>query len=614
MQELYKSRRFVVQGLVIAASLLLVFKALQLQVLDTSYQEQQGFRQTITLYPSRGLIYDRNGKLLINNQAMYDLMVTYNQVRNIDTLRFCRLLGISKETFVENLEKDFDTNPRFSRHKPFVFLKKISAERYARFREHLYEFPGFFGQLRNVRGYPVAQGAHALGYISEVTKQQIEQTEGLYQRGDYIGASGLEYAYEKQLRGIRGRKQVLRDKFGRIQGSYKEGEYDKKAVPGTDLVASIDIDLQAYGEQLMRNKKGAIVAIEPSTGEVLALVSSPTYAPNLLTIGRGRGEAYQRLRQDSLNPFFNRALSAKYPPGSIFKPILSLIALERGNITASTGMSCRGGYYYNDLRVGCHGHPHTSDVGKAIQYSCNNYYCQVFREVVNTYGFEYPEKGLADLAEHLHNFGLGRQLGIDLPGELGGNVPTPEDYNKTYGEGRWKFSHAVSVGIGQGELEVTPLQMANMAAIIANRGYYYTPHLAREFKNGNEVALAPYREQHWVGVHPRHFDPVIQGMEDVVRAGTGRRAYVPHINICGKTGTVENHHGKDHSTFIAFAPKDKPEIAIAVYVENGGYGSTFAAPISSLMIEKYLTDSISTQRLYLEKRMLDADLISRKQP
>lgn len=616
MQDLYQDRQKVLQVAFVICAAMLVFKCFQIQIWDKSYQQQHSYREAVTLYPSRGALKDRNGELLVYNLAMYDLKATYNQVRkaNIDTAAFCKLLGITDSTFYANLNKDF-SNRRFSQRKPFDFLTQIPGDKFASIEERLYEFPGFESQLKSVRGYPAHVGAHMLGYISEVSPKKIKESNGLYQRGEYVGTSGLELFYEEQLRGIRGVEHVLKDKWGKRKGKYKEGALDEAAVSGYDLITSIDLELQAYGEQLMQNKTGVIVAIEPSTGEILAMVSSPSYDPAILAVNRNRKEAFKALQGDSLFPLFNRALMAQYPPGSIFKTTLSAIGLQERILTPNRGMSCSGGFIYGSLRIGCHGHGAINDVGNAIQYSCNKYYCQTFRELVNVYGFYYPEKGMDRLAEHLHSWGLGAPLGVDLPHEASGHVPTAAYYNKKHGKGTWKFSTAVSVGIGQGELLITPLQMANMAAIIANRGYYYTPHFAKEFEGDTSGILDHFKERHYTKVHPMHFEPVVDGMARVVTAGTGARSRIPDITMCGKTGTVENNKGKDHSTFIAFAPRENPKIAIAVYVENGGFGSTYAAPISSLMIEKYIKGSIeSPQRKSLEKRMLNADLVKREKP
>ncbi len=615
MQDLYQDRHKILQIAFIICGLMLIYKCFTIQVLDKSYQSQHSYREAVTLYPSRGALKDRNDALMVYNLAMYDLKATYNQVKNshIDTNSFCNLLGITDSIFYENLNKDF-SDRRYSQRKPFDFLTQIPAKKFARVEERLFQFPGFESYRKSVRGYPAKAGAHMLGYISEVNSEQVKVSDGLYQRGDYIGTSGLELFYEPQLRGLRGVEHVLKDKWGKRKGKYKEGILDVPAQSGYDLITSIDLVLQEYGELLMQHKMGAIVALEPETGEILAMVSAPAYNPSVLAVNRNRKEAFVALQQDTLTPLFNRALMAQYPPGSIFKPVISAIGLQEHILTPQRGMTCAGGFLYGSLRVGCHGHGAINAVSNAIQYSCNKYYCQVFKEMVNMYGFYYPEKGMDRLADHLQAWGLGNRLGVDVPNEAPGHVPTSAYYNKKHGVGAWKFSHAVSVGIGQGELLVTPLQMANMAAIVANRGFFYTPHFAKKFVGDTSAVLDKYKFRHYTNVHPVHFEPVVKGMEDVVLAGTGRRSKIPDISMCGKTGTVENNKGKDHSTFIAFAPRDKPQIAIAVYVENGGYGSTYAAPIASLMIEKYINGFIQKgSRQSLEKFILNANLTGTKE-
>jgi penicillin-binding protein 2 len=560
------------------------------------------------------MIYDRNDSLLIYNIALYDLQATYESVKrgNIDTLKFCTLLGITPDLFKTNMEKDW-SDMKFSKRKPFDFMTKLNPDSFARFEEHLFEFPGFESIRRNVRGYPVNIGAHFLGYISEVTAKQIEKNKNRYKQGDYIGASGLELAYEKQLMGERGEKHVLKDKWGKIQSRYKGGSMDKTAKSGYDLITTIDLELQRYAEILMKNKIGAVVAIEPSTGEILAMVSAPTFDPSILAIDKNRGVAFASLAADSSDPLFNRALMAQYPPGSIFKTVIAAIGLQEGAIKYDESMACPGGFVLGNLRVGCHGHGATTDVASAIAYSCNNYFCETYRNIVNLYGYDFPEKGMNKLIDHLNAFGLGRKVGVDLPGEMSGNIPSIDYFNKRYGKGRWRFSNSVSIGIGQGELQITPLQMANITAIIANRGYYYIPHFAKEFRGDKSDVLKPFKEKQYTKVHPRHFEYVIDGMEKVVLAGTAINASIPEISVCGKTGTVQNPHGIDHSTFIAFAPKENPKIAIAVYVENSGWGSTFAAPIASLIIEKYLRKEIQSEmRKALEKSMMEANLMDKK--
>ena len=612
MQDLFHERQKSIQIIFMICGILLLIQCFRIQVWDKSYQQQHSYREAVIVYPSRGAIKDRHDQLMVYNLAMYDIKATYNQVikSSIDTTAFCTLLGINDSIYSAALNKDF-SDKRYSQRKPFNFLTQVPASVFATFEERLFEFPGFEAERRNVRGYPANSSAHLLGYISEVNQKQIDASSGAYQRGEYIGTSGLELFYEDQLKGKKGTEHVLKDKWGKRKGKYKAGQLDIEAKSGFDLITSIDLELQQYGELLMKNKKGAIVAIEPSTGEILAMVSAPYYDPEILAVNRARKNAFRSLQEDKLNPLFNRALMAQYPPGSIFKTILSAIGLQEKIIKADQGMPCGGGFFYSGLRVGCHGHGPIHHVGNAIQYSCNKYYCQLFKDLVNVYGFYYPEKGLNKLSDHLFAFGLGKRLGVDIPNEAPGHVPTAAYYDKKHGKGRWKFSNAVSVGIGQGELLITPLQMANMAAIIANKGFYYVPHFAKEFTGDSSNILDKYKVKHYTKVHPEHFEPVIKGMEDVVLAGTAQRSKIPSITMCGKTGTVENNKGEDHSTFIAFAPKENPKIAIAVYVENGGYGSTYAAPISSLMIERYINGSIDSTRNNLERFILNADLLQK---
>ena len=601
--------------------MVLVIQAFRLQVLNPTFKAKAdaSTMDKYVLYPGRGLIYDRNGVLLVNNNPMYDLMATYNQVDpEMDTTSFCDLLGISKEEFKKNLNKNWRSS-RFSKSVPFVFMSKIPDTLGVILKESLYQFPGFYVQERNARGYPEKLAAHVLGYIREVNRQEIEDSTGVYQSGDYIGASGLELQYEAVLRGEKGARYVLKDNLGREMGKFNDGDKDVEPSAGSDLYISLDAKLQAYGEKLMQNKVGSIVAIEPSTGEILTMVSSPTYDPNLLTINKDRGKAYTKLQQDSLEPFFDRSIMAQYPPGSLFKSVVALIGMEEEVLVKDRTVYCPGGYYHNGERlVGCHGHPTCVNVGMAIQHSCNAYFVEVFRNIVDKNGFYNPEEGLDIFNDYLYKFGLGHALGIDFPGEKIGNYPTSTyytDYFNRQQEGqRWNSIWIRSLGIGQGELLMTNLQMANLAAILANRGHYYTPHFVKSIKDidGNETEISKFTEKRDIGVDPSFYEPVIDGMEKVVISGTARSAFIPGIPVCGKTGTAENNQGnqKDHSIFFAFAPKVNPTIAIVVYVENGGWGGSYAAPIASLMIEKSINDTISNQRKYLEKRMLDANLIA----
>ena len=613
MKDNFRSRQRIIQFVFLLSGLVLAIKALHLQLLDTSFKNKANttaISKNIQ-YPSRGLIYDRNNELLINNNAMYDLKVTYNLVDpQMDTTKFCQLLGIDKTTFKENLNKNF-RSARYSKNKPFVFLKKIPANVFARFQENLHQFPGFFPQLRNVRGYPYQYGAHVLGYMNEVNPKQLKANKAIYSPGDYIGATGLELAYEKELRGKKGIRFVLKDNIGREVGPYRDGSQDTAAVSGKDLITSLDIHLQAYGEQLMANKTGSIVAIEPSSGEILAMVSTPTYDPNTMIINRNRGETLKQLLDDPLQPFFDRTVMAKYPPGSIFKTVVGLIAMEQGVLFPNTGITCNGAYFYKNTRRGCHGHSHPYNIAIALQHSCNTYFFNTIRRIVDKNGYNDPYSGLDEYNSYLYQFGLGKPLGIDYPNEEGGNVPTSAYYNKIYPkkDGSWRSPTIISIGIGQGEMQLTTVQMANLAAIMANRGYFYTPHLVKGFKNDNTPIPEKFRTKNTVDIDPRFFPHVVDGMARVVNGGTASIAQIKDIQVCGKTGTSQNPHGDDHSVFFAFAPMDNPKIAIAVYVEHGVWGARYAAPIASLMMEKYLKGVVDPARNYLQERMLNANLI-----
>ncbi|MFK7934498.1 MAG: penicillin-binding protein 2 [Saprospiraceae bacterium] len=614
MSDTHQGRQYVIMGLFGIVTLALILKLFQIQVLDSTYRAKADATaiDKLTLYPSRGLIYDRNGKLLVNNNPVYDLKVTYNQINeNMDTLKFCQILGITKESFTKRLAKNWRSG-RYSRSIPFVFLKSISIETYALFQESIYEFPGFFVEVRNVRGYPYRNAAHVLGYIKEVNQKEIERSSGSYTLGDYIGASGLELAYEEQLRGKKGAAYILKDNLGRHVGNYKGGNLDSAAISGKNLISSLDIDLQTYGEQLLQNKIGSIVAIEPSSGEILAMVSSPSYDPNLLTINRNRGKAYGELVNNPLKPLFDRSTMAEYPPGSLFKTVVGLVGMEEGVLDPSRTIRCNGGYTLNgQVLTGCHGHPTCTNVEQAIQHSCNAYFVTVFRDIVDKHGSFNPDQGLDMFNDYLYKFGIGRELDIDFPREKEGNYPTSSFYTKRFQPDKWKSVWIRSLGIGQGEMLMTNLQMANLAATVANRGFYYVPHFVKGFTDESVQLPEEYMAPNYVGIDAAHFQPIIDGMAAVVKNGTARRADISEIAICGKTGTAENPHGEDHSIFFAFAPKYNPQIAIAVYIENGGFGGTYAAPLASLMIEKYLTRKISQNRHYREKRILETDLMTK---
>ena len=481
-----------IQLVFLVCAVALTLKAAQLQLFDDSFRRRADATtiQKLTVYPPRGLVYDRKGRLIVNNEATYDLMVTYSQVelKKMDTPKFCNILGITAEEFKENLNKDWRSG-KFSKSVPFVFLKKLSFQTYALLQESLYEFPGFFVQVRNIRGYPYHVGAHVLGYINEVDPRDIERGKGLYVSGDYIGSAGLESEYEPYLRGEKGTTSLLKDNLGRIVGKYKNGEFDQAATSGSDLISSINIDLQAYGEYLMQNKTGSIVAIEPKTGQILCMISAPTYDPNELTMTQGRGQVFSRLLTDPLKPFFDRTVMAKYPPGSIFKTVVSLIGMQEGTMNPEGGFNCNGGYFYAGRLYKCHHRGHLNNVVDAIAYSCNTFYMSEYRDIIEKFGFTNPDQGLDLFNKYMTEFGFGRQLGIDYPNESPGSFPTSAYYNRLYPKnlGGWRSPFIMSCGIGQGELQLTTLQMANLAACIANTGYWYAPHLAKEFRDGKRT-------------------------------------------------------------------------------------------------------------------------------
>lgn len=603
MKDLFNNRKYVIMAAIVLAALALVVRLFIIQVVKDTYRlsADNNVLRYVIQYPARGLIYDRNKKHIVYNQAAYDLMVVPAQVTTIDTTTFCRLLEITPESFTERMKAAL----AYSKRAPSVFLKQISAETYAGLQEKLFMFPGFYVQPRTLRKYSRPVAAHLLGYVSEVDESIIRK-DSYYKAGDYIGKLGIEEAYEKELRGRRGVKIFLVDVYSRVKGSYADGRLDTVAVQGKDIISSIDLDLQEYGERLMQNKIGSIVAIEPGSGEVLTLVSSPNYDPSLL-VGRERSENFMRLSADTLSkPLFNRAVQAKYPPGSTLKPINGLIGLAENVITPSTTFGCNRGYLF----VGCHSHSSPLDLIHGISNSCNAYFCQAFRRILENPQYNSVSEAYSKWKTYLNEFGFGNKLGIELTNELSGLVPSPAYYDKYYGKNRWKALTVISLSIGQGEIETTPLQLANVTAAIANRGFYFIPHLVKSIGD-NEPIDDRFLTKQIINIDTALFEPIIAGMEEAVNGGAGSTATVAalkDITVCGKTGTAQNPHGKDHSVFVAFAPREKPEIAIAVFVENAGFGATYAAPIASLMIEKYLKGEITNKAL--EKRILELNLIA----
>lgn len=608
-----ENRYRIAVGIILIAFVFLMTRVAMVQVGDQESRVQANAASLVKTIqkPSRGLIYDRNGELIVFNKFVYDVNVTYNKLSpQMDTALLLELLEIDQEYFDKNIERDW-SDIRYSKFIPFRFKSRVPDTIAIRFKEYLHEFPGFSLNKEAVRGYKYSTAAHVLGYISEIDQASLDKEETPYIRGDYIGKSGVELYYEDLLRGEKGHRYELKDNLGRKVGDYLGGSLNVEAISGQDLTLAIDVDLQRYGEELMRNKKGGIVAIEPATGEILTMLSYPDFNLNDLSIGQNRGAKFQELFADTLKPFYDRSMMAHYPSGSIFKPLLGLVGMQENVISPYTHVFCGGGFFYKNNVWRCHAGGGNNTMETAISRSCNTYFFNIYRDLINKYGFDHPEKGLYDVHGWLARFGLGQKLGVDLPLEGTGLNPTPAFYDDIYrNKGAWRFTYILSNAIGQGEVELTTVQMANVAAAIANRGYYIVPHVIKEIDGSKDQVAEKYKTPVEVGVDEKYFEPVIDGMEGAVKNGTANLAYIPGLDVCGKTGTSENR-GVDHSVFIAFAPRDNPQIAIAVFVENGGWGSTHAAPIAGLMIEKYLNKEISPQRQWIEDRMLASDLIQK---
>ncbi|WP_236973768.1 penicillin-binding protein 2 [Membranihabitans maritimus] len=606
------NRYKIVVVLVLASFTFLIARVAKVQLMDKQSQIQANTTSLVETIqkPSRGLIYDRNGELVVFNKFVYDVNITYNDLDPaMDTSLLFDLLNINQDFYTKHIEKDW-SDVRYSRFVPFTFMSRIPDTMALQFKEYLHAFPGFALTKEAVRGYKYPTASHVLGYISEVDRQIVNDSESEYVAGDYIGKSGVELYYEDILKGSKGHRYELKDNLGRRVGDYLNGSLNKEALSGSDLTLGLDIELQRYAEKLMENKKGGIVAIEPSSGEILVMLSNPTFNLEDLSIGQNRGEKFAELYADTLKPFYDRSIMAHYPPGSIFKPVLGLIALQEGIITPHDHIHCGGGYFYKTNVWRCHAGGGNNDMESALTRSCNTYFFTVYRDLINKYGFSNPEKGLFDIHQKLGEFGLGNKLGVDLPLEGTGLNPTPAYYDDLYrNKGDWRFTYILSNAIGQGEVELTTLQMAHAVSIIANRGTYKMPHIIKNI-NGETQDLPPkFLDSRKVSIDSSHFKTIITGMEKAVSSGTARAAYVPGLDVCGKTGTSENR-GKDHSVFYAFAPEKNPKIAIAVFIENGGWGGSYAAPIASLVIEKYVNDSIQPSRKWLEERMLKSDLIN----
>ena len=592
------------------AALILIAKLFSIQIVNDRYKlaaENNSLAYT-TIYPNRGIIHDRNGKILVGNKVSYDLMVTPREVEAFDTLAFCDVLGVELEWVREKMKEYRRFRSRIG-WRTVVMIKQMPQESYMRFAEVAYKFPGFRGQARSIREYPYNAGGNLLGYVSEVDARYIERHEGEYQSGDYAGKTGIEAAREKELRGEKGYNIMLRDSRNKIMSRYQDGEMDKEAIPGKNITTTIDAELQHYGQMLMGNKVGSLIAIEPATGEILTMVSSPGIDVDMLA---DIGKHYGDIVNDPYKPMFNRTVQASYPPGSVFKLVNGLIGLQEGVITPNTHYKCNMGYHFGRNKLGCHAHKSPVDFKESIMMSCNAYYCYILRDILENGKNGTIAESMDKWNEYVKSFGFGRKLGSDFPSELGGFIPDSKYYNRVYGKGAWKGTTVISLSIGQGEIGCTPLHMANLCATLANRGWYRTPHI---IKDSEHVKIDDkYRKKNYTMVDTVHFKKVVGGMYRAVNSGFGSGgtasiAAVKGLDICGKTGTAQNPHGDDHSVFICFAPKDNPKIAVAAYVENGGFGATWAAPIASLLTEMYLNGEICPERKYLEERVLEGNLL-----
>lgn len=585
-------RKYVLGGVVFFVILAYILRLFSLQFMNEDYKKNADSNALLKRiqFPARGSISDRNGKLLVYNQPSYDIMVVVNEAKCVDTLDLCRSLGITPEWYKKRLEeiKDPTKNPGYSDYTQQIFMSQLSAEEFSSFQEKLFRFPGFYVQKRSIRQYTNSHAAHLLGDVGEVGPHDIENDD-YYQSGDYIGKQGVERSYERELRGVKGTEILLRDARGRIKGAYQGGKLDQAPIPGKNLTLSIDLELQKLGERLMKGKLGSIVAIEPATGEVLCMVSSPTYDPHLM-IGRQRGKNSIELSRNPMKPLINRAISGRYPPGSTFKTSQALTFLQEGIISPTgTSYPCSHGFIFGGLRVGCHGHPAPLPLIPAIATSCNGYFCWGLYHMMNSKKYKNVQEAMTRWKDYMVSMGFGYQLGIDLPGENRGMIPNADYYDKAY-KGSWSGLTIISISIGQGEVCLTPLQIANLGATIANRGYYITPHVVKDVQG--EALDSAFTKRHYTMVDSKYYDYVVEGMRKAVTGGTCRSANTYMYEVCGKTGTAQNR-GHDHSVFMGFAPREHPKIAVAVYVENGGFGATYGVPIGALIMEKFINGKLS---------------------
>jgi penicillin-binding protein 2 len=600
--DVYSKRKYLIIGLFSLVAVIITMRLFYIQVIDPSYKisAASNVLRRVINYPARGVIYDRNGKLLVFNQAAYDVLITPREMKAFDTLAFCRIVGVEKA----ELANEIKIARSYSMYKPSPVIKQLSAQTYAILQEQLFKYPGFFIQARTLRQYPAVIASHVLGYVGEVDQKAIDNN-AYYESGDYIGKSGIEKMYEEELRGVKGISYMMVDVHNMPKGSFEQGRMDTAASIGKNLVSTINADLQSYAEKLLSGKVGSVVAIEPETGEILILASSPTFDPGLF-VGRERSKNYAHLLNDPYKPMLNRAITSSYPPGSTFKIANALIGLEEG-ILQTARYSCQGP---GSSPIKCT-HNHETPLGliSAIRESCNAFFWQAFKAEINHYPT--PAEGLEAFRTHLLEMGIGKKIGGDLYAETSGNIPTISYYDKYFGASRWNSLTIRSLSIGQGELLLTPLQLSNMVSLIANRGYYIAPHLVRSIQGYDGTQKTLQFDKHVVNSSAENFELIVQGMEQVVEAGTARAsAKIDSLIICGKTGTIQNPHGEAHSAFVAFAPKFNPKIAIAVYIENGVWGARYAAPIASLIIEKYLKGKIAPKRQHFEDEMYNSDLIS----
>ncbi|MFR9166989.1 MAG: penicillin-binding protein 2 [Dysgonomonas sp.] len=607
----FEKRKNIIIGIVCVIFLILVVQLFNLQILNNDYKDfadSNAFFKKI-LYPSRGTISDRKGKLLVYNQPTYDIVYIPREVEPFDTLEFCHIFNITKGQFDKRISdiKNRRLNPGYSSYTQQTFMTQLTVQEYGLFQENLYKFAGFYIQNRALRQYSYPNAAHVLGYVAEVNKAQIDK-DNYYSRGDYAGKSGVESSYENVLRGDKGVEILLRDAHGRIQGKYEEGKFDKAPQAGKNVILGLDIELQAYGEYLMQNKIGSIVMIEPETGEILCMVTSPTYDPSIL-LGRNFGNNFMTLQNDPLTPLINRAIQGHYPPGSTFKTTQGLIFLQEGIITPQTMYSCHLGYPPGGGRPKCHPHGSPLPLVPAIATSCNSYFCYGLNAMLsNRKKYKDVLTAFDVWKDHLVDMGFGYKLGVDLPSEQRGFIPNSKYYTKAFKTTSWSAPNVISIAIGQGEVTTTPIQIANLSATISNRGFFYTPHIVKEIEGAPLDSL--YTQKRAVNIDRRYYEPIVEGMANAVTGGTCRGANIgTDIPVCGKTGTAQNPHGRDHSIFMGFAPKDNPKVAIAVIIENGGFGATFAVPIGRLMLQKYLRGEVPAGDQYIEDRIVNSVIL-----